>query len=138
LFAGVTLRKSGGTFELPNDRIKGAIRVLWRAEITQPRVWLGRDFLDERGGEPGFADAGLTGQQHDLAFAGLGSRPAPHEQFKFFFSSDECSDRAVAEAYGWSTEISDEAVLAGLLEMNGAGAETVSEAQEEISDLVDT
>ncbi len=68
--------------------------MLWRAEITQSRVWFGRDVLHERSGEPGFANPGLTGQQHDLAFAGLGSRPAPQEQFKFFFSSDQCSQSA--------------------------------------------
>ena len=68
--------------------------MLWRAEITQPRVWFDRDCLHERGREPGFADAGLTGQQHDLAFAGLGFRPAPQQQFKLFFSSDECSQAA--------------------------------------------
>ena len=39
----VAVRKSGGTFELPDDRIKGAVGVLGRAEITQPRVWLGRE-----------------------------------------------------------------------------------------------
>jgi hypothetical protein len=112
--------------------------VLRRTEIAQPYVRLDGDALQECCSEPRFSDPGLAGQEHHLTLAVLGSRPAPHEQFKFFFSSDECSDRAVAEAYGWSTEISDEAVLAGLLEMNGAGAETVSEAQEEISDLVDT
>jgi hypothetical protein len=53
--------KSGGTFELSDDRIKGAVGVLGRAEITQPRVWFDRDILYERSGEPGFADAGLTG-----------------------------------------------------------------------------
>jgi hypothetical protein len=93
-FLRVTVRKSGGAFELSDDRIKGAIRVLGRAEITEPRVWLGREALHERGGEPGFADAGLTGQQHHLAFASLRFRPAPHEQFKLFFPPDECSKDA--------------------------------------------
>jgi hypothetical protein len=27
--------KSGGTFDLSDDRIKGAVGALWRAEITQ-------------------------------------------------------------------------------------------------------
>jgi hypothetical protein len=57
----VAVCKSGGTFELPDDRIKSAVRVLGRAEITQPRVGFGREALHERGGEPGFADPGLTG-----------------------------------------------------------------------------
>jgi hypothetical protein len=37
------VRKSGGTFELPDDRIKSAIRVLRGTEIAQARVRLGRD-----------------------------------------------------------------------------------------------
>src|SRR5215471_12292559 len=88
------MRKSGGTLELPDEWIKSAVRVLRRAEITQSRVWFGRDRLHERGGEPGFADPGLTGQQHHLAFAGLGSRPPPQQQFKLLFSSDQCSQAA--------------------------------------------
>jgi hypothetical protein len=88
------VRKSGGTFEPPDERIKGAVGVLGRAEITQPRVWFGREGLHERSAEPGLAYAGLTGQQHDLAFAGLGSRPAPQQQFKLFVSSDQCSQAA--------------------------------------------
>ena len=73
----VAMHKSGSPFELPDDRIKSAVDVLRLAEITQPRVWFGREALHERGGKPGFADPGLTGQQHHLAFAGLGSCPAP-------------------------------------------------------------
>ena len=35
-----------------------------------------------------------TGQQHDIGFAGLGFLPAPQQQFKLFFSSDQCSQDA--------------------------------------------
>src|SRR5262249_11059473 len=72
--------KSCGTFELSDERIKCAVGVLGRAEITQPRVWFGRKGLHERGAEPGFADPGLTGWQHHLPPAGLGSRPASQDQ----------------------------------------------------------
>ena len=36
-----------------------------------------------------FADAGLSGEQHDLAFTIFRSGPAPQQQFGFFFPSDE-------------------------------------------------
>src|SRR6516162_7938502 len=88
------MRESGGTLELPDDRIKSAVGVLGRAEITQPRVWFGPKALHERGGKSGFADPGLTGQQHHLAFASFGSRPASQQQFKLFFSPDQFSHSA--------------------------------------------
>ena len=86
---GVVVRKSGGTFHLADDRIKRAVGVLRRAEIAQARVRLGGEAFQQRGREPRFADAGLAGEQHHLAFAGLCPRPAPQQQFEFFFPPDE-------------------------------------------------
>jgi len=68
--------------------------MLRRAEVAQSRVRFDRKRLHERGGEPGFADPGLAGKQHHMAFACLGSRPASQQQFKLFFSSDEGSQAA--------------------------------------------
>jgi len=83
-----------------NSRSKSgsAVRlgVLWRAEITQPRVRLGRDGLHERGGEPGFADPGLTGQQHHLAFAILRLRPPAKQQIQFLVAAYQRRQRAIA------------------------------------------
>ena len=49
----------------------------------------GGEAFQKRGREPRFADAGLAGEQHHLAFAGLCPRPAPQQQFEFFFPPDE-------------------------------------------------
>ena len=81
LLRGVVVRHSGGTFHLADDRIKRAVGVLRRAEIAQPRVRLAGEAFQKRGRQPRFADAGLAGKQHHLAFAGLCSRPAPKQQF---------------------------------------------------------
>jgi hypothetical protein len=45
--------------------------------------------LQKRRREPRFADAGLAGQQHDLALTGLCLGPAPQQQFEFLFPPDE-------------------------------------------------
>src|SRR5262249_20290128 len=73
---------------------KCAISVLWRAEITQPRVRLGRQAFQQRGREPRFADAGLARKQHHLAFTGLCPRPAPQQQFEVLFTPDEVGQAA--------------------------------------------
>ena len=83
------MRQSGGTFHLADDRIKRAVGVLRRAEIAQARVRLGGEAFQQRGREPRFADTGLAGEEHHLAFAGLCPRPAPQQQFEFFFPPDE-------------------------------------------------
>ena len=85
------MRQSGGTFHLADDRIKRAVGVLRRAEIAQARVRLVGEAFQKRGREPRFADAGLAGEQHHLAFTGLCPRPTPQQQFEFFFPPDEGS-----------------------------------------------
>ena len=94
---GVVVRQSGGPFHLADDRIKRAVGVLRRAEITQAGVRLAGEVFQQRGREPRFADAGLAGEQHHLAFAGLGPRPAPQQQFEFFFSTDQLRQAARVE-----------------------------------------
>ena len=90
----VVVRQSGGTFHLADDRIKRAVGVLRRAEIAQARVRLASEAFQQRGREPRFADPGLAGEQHHLAFAGLRFRPAPQQQFEFFFPPDEVGQAA--------------------------------------------
>ena len=85
----VVVRQSGGAFHLANDRIKCTVRVLRRAEIAQARMRFGGEAFQQRGREPRLADACLAGEQHHLAFAGFGSRPAPQQQFEFFFPPNE-------------------------------------------------
>ena len=85
----VVVRQSGGAFHLADDRIKRAVGVLRRAEIAQPRVRFAGEAFQQRRREPRFADAGLAGEQHHLAFAALRPGPAPQQQFEFFFPPDQ-------------------------------------------------
>jgi hypothetical protein len=86
---GVVVHQTGGAFHLADDRIKRAVRVLRRAEIAEARVRLGGEVFQQRSCEPRFPDAGLAGEQHDLAFTRLCSLPAPKQQFEFFIPPDE-------------------------------------------------
>ena len=83
------MRQSGGTLHLADDRIKRAVSVLRGAEVAQARVRLGSEAFQQRGREPRFSDTGLAGEQHHLAFTGLCPRPAPKQQFEFFFPPDQ-------------------------------------------------
>ena len=50
--------------------------------------------FQQRCRQPRLADARLAGQQHHLAFAGLCLRPAPQQQFEFFFPPDKFGQSA--------------------------------------------
>ena len=67
------------------------------SKVAQPRIRLGGDAFQQRSGEPRLADAGFTGQQDDLAFAALRFRPAPHQQFRFFFAADQRGEAAAVQ-----------------------------------------
>ena len=41
---------------------------------------------------------GFTGEQHHLTFAGLCFRPAPQQQFEFFFPPDKLGQAARVES----------------------------------------
>ena len=88
------MRKSGGALHLADDRIKRAVGVLRRAEIAQARVRLGSEAFQQRGRQSRLADTRLAGEQHHLAFAGLCLRPAPQQQFEFFFPPDKLGQAA--------------------------------------------
>ena len=83
------MRKSGGTFHLADDGIERAVGVLRRTEIAQAGVRLAGKAFQKRSREPRFANAGLTGEKHHLAFAILCSCPASQQQFGFFFPADK-------------------------------------------------
>src|SRR5215472_10020028 len=68
----IVVGKSGGAFQLPDDhRIERAIGMLRGAKIAHPRVWFTREAFHECRRKPRFADAGLAGDQYNLAFAVL-------------------------------------------------------------------
>ena len=83
------MHKSSGAFHLTDDRIKGAVGVLRRAEIAQARVRFAGEAFHERRSKPRLADTCLAGKQHHLTFAALCLRPAPQQQFEFFFPPDQ-------------------------------------------------
>ena len=85
----IVVRKSSGALDLADSRIKGAVSVLGRAEIAQPRVWLAGKAFQERCGQSRLTNARFTGEQHHLPFAALGFRPAPQKNFEFFFSPNK-------------------------------------------------
>ena len=94
---GVVVREPSSPLHLADDRIEGAVGVLRRAEVAQARVWLVSEAFQQRSRQSRLADARFTGEQHHLAFAGLRLRPAPQQQFEFFFAPDkfsQCRSRA--------------------------------------------
>ena len=54
--------------------------------------------LQQRRRQPRLADARLAGEQHNLTFAGLCLRPAPQQQFEFFFPPDKLGQPARVES----------------------------------------
>ena len=60
-----------------------------RAEIAQPNRPLGFEPLLQCRSNPGLADAGLTGNQHNLTFAVLGLGPSSQQQLDFLVAADE-------------------------------------------------
>ena len=73
----VVVCEPSGALHLAYYRVKGAIRVLGRAEVAQARVWLASKAVHERSGQSRFANTGFTREQHNLPFADLCFRPAP-------------------------------------------------------------
>src|SRR5882762_1411693 len=63
--------------ELVDEREQRAVLVIGRAEIAQAEIWLGVEALLQCRNDARLADAGFARDQHDLAVAGLGARPAP-------------------------------------------------------------
>jgi hypothetical protein len=75
-------------------RIKRAVGMLGRAEIAQACMRFRNDAFQQSSCEPRFADARFAGNQHHLTLAALCSRPAPQQEFGFFFAPDEGSQTA--------------------------------------------
>src|SRR6516225_9472948 len=60
-----------------------------RAKIAQARMRLVCDVLEKRYGQPRFADARLTGDQHHSALAGICLLPAAQQELNFLLTPDE-------------------------------------------------
>jgi hypothetical protein len=55
--------------------------------------------FQERSGQSRFANTGLPRKQHHLTLAGPCLRPAPQEQFEFFFAPDEFSQFTSVQSF---------------------------------------
>src|SRR5262249_951270 len=76
-------------FKLRNDGMEGAIHVMRRTEVAQPRVRLALECGHQAFGEARLADAGLSGEKHDPAFAELGLPPTPKQQIELFLPANQ-------------------------------------------------
>ena len=57
-----------------------------------------RKAFQQRRRDPSLTDPHLAPQEHHLTFASLCFRPAPQQQFKFFFPPDQRGQTAVCSA----------------------------------------
>ena len=84
LLSPLVAREAGGAFDLGDERVKRAVMMVRRAEITQPGVRLARDCLRQCHGEARLADPGLPRKQHHAPFAIFRLLPAPKQQVDLF------------------------------------------------------
>ncbi|MEZ5905616.1 MAG: hypothetical protein R3C69_11140 [Geminicoccaceae bacterium] len=63
-----------------DHRPERAVAVIGRALVADAGVWLGGHRVDQPACDPGLADPGLAGQQHDLTLAAAGLAPAFQQQ----------------------------------------------------------
>ena len=83
--------------ELVDEREQRAVLVIGRAEIAQAEMRLGVEALLQCRGDARLADAGLARDQHDLAVARLGARPAPQQQVDLLVAADQRRQRRSAQ-----------------------------------------
>ncbi len=56
--------------------------------MADARMRLRSQMFQQSDRQSRFSNTGFTGKKHDFALAGLGFRPAPQQQFEFFFTTD--------------------------------------------------
>jgi len=81
--------ESGRVGELLDKREQRAVLVVRRTEIAQPEMRLAAEPLFQRRCNARLANAGLAGDQHELAVAGLGARPAEQKQVDLIVAADK-------------------------------------------------
>ncbi len=87
-------------------------------------MWLGRDGVEQRLGDPRLADPGLADQQHTLTLAGLGQGPAFEQQRQLLVAALHRQDRPGAARR--------EAALQGLLAGDHEGRNRFGQALEHL------
>src|SRR5262245_9278649 len=70
-----------------HHRIKRTVRMVLRAKVPQARVRLRRDTLEERRCQSRLADAGLAGEQYNLALTAPGALPPAGEKLDFLLAA---------------------------------------------------
>jgi hypothetical protein len=70
-----------------------AVLMIGRAEIAQAEMRLGLELLLQCRDDARLAEAGFARDQHDLAVARLGARPAAQQQVDFLVTADQPGQR---------------------------------------------
>ena len=87
----VVVGEPSGALHLADDRVKRAVGVLRRAEVSK-RVWGSPATRSSKAAVSRDLPMPASPEsKHHLAFAGLCLRPAPQQHFEFFFSPDKLS-----------------------------------------------
>src|SRR5215472_2128374 len=89
----VVAREPCRAAKLVDKREQRAVLVVRRAEIAQADMRFGPEALFQLGGQSRLADAGLAGNQHNLALARFGARPAPLQQIDLLVAVDQPDKR---------------------------------------------
>src|SRR5262249_19281249 len=90
-------RDAGRVRDLNDEGIEPAVRVIRRAEIAEQRRWLDARLVDDGGGDPRLADAGLAGEEHHLTVATARLGPPLAKQRHLAIAADQ---RGRAQAPG--------------------------------------
>src|SRR6516164_2739162 len=84
----IVTRKARGVLQMTDEGVEGAVLVMRRAEIAQAPMRLLRDAFFHRFGQPRFADARLSRDQHDPPVAGFGLFPATQQKLQLCVPAD--------------------------------------------------
>src|SRR5262249_36385832 len=99
LLGGVVAREAQGALEIVDYRVERAVDVVGRALQAQARYVLRLETAAQLAEDAAFADARLTRQQHDLAFAVLHQVPALEQQAELLLAADKTGQPAAAHRF---------------------------------------
>src|SRR6516165_268994 len=87
----------GRLSELLDKREQRAVLVVGRTEIAQAEMRLAAEPLLQSGHNARLADAGLSGDEHDLTVPCLGARPATQQQVDLLVAANQRAQRRAAQ-----------------------------------------